>query len=232
MSCSRSITLRLASLFCAGSISSAFAQPNIMAEIVTAVDDPTLPANVLVIDLSFDFGTGDSWTGIGLRAEAAGGLTMRYATDPNTGDNLFTAPASGVGGRHVTFVNKAAPQFAGRRFRLLHAAAIAGAYDPSGPQPFASSLLVNVVHVAVPLDAGTLFGYTARAAFNIAGNPEDFALIATDPEDNTPGPFGRVELAVGTGKFPALTAAAWNIVPEPSTLLLLAFGGLVLRIRF
>ena len=213
---------------------SVLAQPTLTAEIVTSTQDATLPAHVLVIDFMLDVGlpSNDEWTAGAIRVEAAGGLRLRYTTDPNTGANVFTVPDAGIGGRHVSFVNMPSGQFADVRFREGARAGIGGAYDPSGSEPTASANLLNLTYHEFGIVHNIRSGYTARAAFDIDGSPADFGLLPTDPSDNTPGPFGRVELAVVTVNysFPA-TIAAWNIVPEPATLLLLAFGGLALRFR-
>jgi len=222
-------TLKLA--VCWALPTAAIAQTSITAEIVTAELDPTLPHGVLVVDLSFTNANFDPWAGIGFRADAGGGTALRYAVDPNSGDNLFTAPADGIGGLHVTFVNQPRTQFSSSRFGESGKSSIAGAYDPPGFPPDASVSLFNIVQTAFPPDSGMTWGYTARAAYDIAGNPEDFSLVPTDPNDNTPGPFGRVELLVQSGSPPSFTTAAWNIVPEPATLLLLAFGGLLVGFR-
>src|SRR5262245_35302533 len=66
------------------------------------------PATVLCVDIFVDVTTEDTWTAGGARAVAQNGASLRYATDPNTGNIILTNP--GTNNRFVTFYSRPRPR--------------------------------------------------------------------------------------------------------------------------
>src|SRR5262249_1205784 len=105
------------------------------------------PPNILCVDVLIDATTDDVWTAGGVRAVAQNGATLRYATDPNTGE--LTLPNPGRRNRFVTSFNKPRGRDVNMRFNNGEAAA-AGRYSPTGPFPTSTPTEINVAYFASP----------------------------------------------------------------------------------
>lgn len=190
-------------------------------------------ANMAIVDISVDIDDagGDAWTAAGLRADSMNGAAFVYATDPNSGDNIFSAPDTGNGGREVTFVSLPRDQNANSRFRGAGEASIAGAFDPTGPTPEGTADVANIAFLEFPPTGTQGDGFLTRVAMDIsevAGAVDGTAYLG--PRQNA----GDIQIATirsahATLNVPSpLTEASFDVfvVPEPTSVILLVLGGL------
>lgn len=228
--------------------------PIAMAQGVAIVDllnpsetSGTIPADTRAVDVFFDFVFGDEWTACGMRAIAEHGATLNYFdSDPNTAGiqpGLFNG---GTANKFMTVLSKPRSRDMNARFTNGGAAA-AGGYDPPGATPVTTATELNVLYFASPPETGGPYvdGYIARVSVDISGVQEfpgfpkaEYINWGAGPLENIPvgaltvlrsGPIHQPSgTATATFDVPALNFTSWAMwyIPEPTTLALLAFGGL------
>jgi hypothetical protein len=204
----------------------------------------TIPANIRAVDVFFDVAATDVWTAGGIRALTENGATIAYfdadANEPGVQPGLFNG---GVANKFMTSLSKPRGRDANPRFTNA-AAAAAGAYDPAGPLAITLPGELNVAYFASPPEndqSPAVDGYIARLSVDIsgvAGAPADYALWGAGPVANIPAGATVVLRSAGLGQpggtatatfdVPALSFSSWAMwyVPEPTSLALLALGGL------
>src|SRR5262245_49244548 len=115
----------------------ATATVTVSVDLCDAGDGIALPANNLVpggiamVDVfaSISFG---AWTASGVCVQPASGVTLRYATDPNTGAPIAVNP--GTANRFVTFFSRPRGRDSDARYENGEAMAW-GRYSPGGATP-------------------------------------------------------------------------------------------------
>ena len=206
----------------------------------------TIPTNTRIVDVFFDVATTDVWTAAGIRAVPENGATLIYFdNDPNTAGlqpGLFNG---GTANKFTTMLSKPRGRDAAARFTNAGAAA-AGAYDPAGAVPTTTPTLLNVAYFASPPETSgspSVDGYIGRIAVDISAVAEIPGFPKSDYNNwgagATAPPDARVVLrsagsgqpggtATATFDVPALNFSNWVMwyVPEPTSLALLALGGL------
>lgn len=213
------------------------------------------PAGVIVVDGSVDVNNiaGSAWTASGIRCITSNGATLRYQMVDADGDlntpgmapNLLNTGSAND--RYVTSISRPRGRNAAARFDNC-AAATAGDYDPTGPNPpTATATELNAAYFASPpmnsTDVG-VDGYVLRLAFDapgfsaantILGGPTAPAgygillasIVGFDDGNIAPGWVNSTfNVAAPTGQ----NAYLWG-VPEPTSLALLALGALAFRRR-
>src|SRR5688572_8750687 len=86
----------------------ASASVTVTVDLLDAPSEGMLPPNgVACVDVLVDVSSGDSWTAGGIRVQTSPGVTLRYATDPNTQQITLTNP--GTSNRHRTFFSEPRP---------------------------------------------------------------------------------------------------------------------------
>jgi hypothetical protein len=232
-----------------------FAQGVVSVDLLTPAETTgTIPANIRIVDLFVDVATTDVWTGAGIRALTENGAVLSYfdadTNTPGTQPGLFNG---GTANRFSTMLSKPRGRNVNARFTNAGAAAT-GSYDPAGPAPVTTASELNVAYGANPpetFDSPSVDGYIARIAVDITGVPEipgfpmdDYTNWAAGPIDTMPAgstvvlrsvPFqsGPTGTAIATFDAPLLTGLNWVlyiVVPEPTSLVILALGGLALLI--
>ena len=180
------------------------------------------PAGRFVVDIEVTIDPNDAWTAGGVVAAAANGASLVYATDPNTGDPIATAPDNGIGGRFVSFVSKPLGQFEDRRFRRGGSAGIAGGFDAP---PVLESNSVGLAFLEFP-PTGTLgSGFNTRIALDLSDAIQDDVTLSFEEPDRF---LAHIFLADATQEFSSpLTTLEFWVVPEPTSFALLLLSGVL-----
>lgn len=208
----------------------------------------TIPANTRAVDIFFDVAATDVWTAGGIRALTENGATLSYFdNDNNTAGiqpGLFNG---GVANKFTTMLSKPRARDGAARFTNA-AAAAAGGYDPAAALPTTTAGELNVAYFASPPEtpqSPAVDGYIGRVAVDVSLVPENPGFPKDDYANWGAGPVGDVPLgatvvlrsvglnqpggnASATFDVPALNFTSWAMwyVPEPTSLALLALGGL------
>jgi len=186
------------------------------------------PAGRFVVDIEVTVDPNDAWTAGGVSASAGNGVSFVYATEPNDGGPIPTAPDLGTGGRFVSFVSLPRGQTRNSRFRAGGAVSIAGAFHPAGRVGNLLPGLFNIAYLEFPPTATQGSGFTTRLAWDVGGDVSRIVITTVDPgRDNT---LSRVLIAHATRNFasPLTQIEFWVAIPEPASLALLMLGGLFL----
>ena len=217
-----------------------------LASVVVSLDilDPSdggtqPPPGVVCVDVYADVTDGtpplsDTWTAGGVRINAYGGATFRYATDPN-GIILNNV---GIENRFTTFFSRPRPRDDDSRY--TNAAAEAAGGWPSGLFPRTFPTEVSVAYFASPPVSSMsppVDGYVFRASIDLPGDLPPGALIVWRP-GATPAPDILRVLMISEGPpvtadlgtvcaafdVPSATGLDWHVgvlIPEPASLVLL-----------
>jgi hypothetical protein len=204
----------------------------------------TIPANTRIVDVFFDVASTDVWTAAGIRAVTENGATIIYFDgEPNTPGLQPGLLNGGTANKFTTMLSKPRNRDDAARFTNAGAAA-AGAYDPDAGSPITLSGQLNVAYYNSPPEtpgSPSFDGYVARIAVDIsgvAGAPADYNLWGASPLAAVPAGATVVLRSVGVNQqggtamatfdVPALNFTNWAMwyVPEPTSLALLALGGL------
>ncbi|MBI5864965.1 MAG: PEP-CTERM sorting domain-containing protein [Planctomycetes bacterium] len=236
----------LATAFAVAASSVAMAQGTIAVDLLDAGETTgTIPANFVIADVFVDIATTDVWTAGGVRALTLNGATLNYFDeDPNTPGvqpGLFNG---GTANKFYTSLSKPRARDGAARFTNA-AAAAAGAYNPTGPNAIKLPGELNVAYFASPPESSTspsADGYVARLSVNIAGVSVPAGatwgagVLGTEPAGSTfvlrsEPPVGGTQTpgtVLATFDVPQIAGVSWGIwfVPEPTSLVLLALGGL------
>ena len=208
----------------------------------------TIPANTRIVDIYFDVAATDTWTATGIRAIAENGASITYfdsdLNTPGTQPGLFNG---GIANKFTTMLSKPRARDAADRFTNAAIAPFAS-YDPFGPAPIALPNEFNVAyHSSPPETSGSpsVDGYIARIAIDVSSVPPIPGVDINDYNNWGAGPIETIPLnssvvlrssgsgqpggtATATFDVPALNFTNWAMwyVPEPTSLALLALGGL------
>ena len=223
-----------------------------LAQGVTTVDllqpaetTGTIPSNFRCVDVFVDIATTDVWTAAGIRAVTENGATLNYfdadGNTPGTQPGLFNP---GTANKFVTSLSKPRGRDVNGRFSNA-AAAAAGRYDPTGTTATTLPNQLNVAYFASPPESSqspSVDGYIARLSVNIdtvvPPAPADYNLWGAGPIGSIPAGATVVlrsvpeaaanGTAIATFDVPQLSGLSWAMwfVPEPTSLALLALGGL------
>lgn len=208
----------------------------------------TIPANTRIVDVFFDVASTDVWTAAGIRALAQNGASLIYFdAEPNVAGNQPGLFNGGAANKFTTMLSKPRIRDGAARFTNAGAAA-AGGYDPGSAVPITQPNEFNVAYFASPPENPqwpAVDGYIARIAVDISNVPPIPNADINDYNNWGSGPLGsipagsRVVLrsigvnqaggtATVTFDVPALNFTNWAMwyVPEPTSLTLLALGGL------
>jgi hypothetical protein len=231
----------------------AMAQPTVMSlDILDGADSGApSPAGVVVLD-AFSDGGASPWTASGVRCVTSNGASLIYrdgdANTPGTQPQLVNTGSTN--NRFVTMISRPRARNAAGRFDN-GAAAIAGGYDPASPPPGVStpSELNIAFFASPPMSSGDVGvdGYVLRIALDVTGvpgwtplstftlrsvaTPGAGTLVASIEDDGTG--VDTVGLTGSTFSNPTPTGidGYLYLVPEPTSLVLLALGALALRRR-
>ena len=208
----------------------------------------TIPANTRIVDIFFDVASTDVWTAAGIRARTENGATLVYFDgEPNTPGFQPGLFSGGSANKFTTMLSKPRNRDGPARFTNA-GAATAGAYDPPSGTPVTLPGELNVAYFANPSETNgspPFDGYIARIAVDISSVPEvpgvdihSYNNWGAGPIQSIP-PNSRVVLrstgfnqpggtATNTFDVPALNFTNWAMwyLPEPTSLALLALGGL------
>jgi hypothetical protein len=227
----------------------AFAQGTASVDLLNPAETTgTIPANTRIVDVFFDVASTDVWTAAGIRAVTENGAAIIYfdseLNTPGTQPGLFNG---GTANKFTTMLSKPRGRDAAIRFTNAGAAA-AGEYDPAGAVPVTRPGELNVAYFASPPEtpsSPSADGYIGRIAVDISNVPlspgfdiNDYSNWGAGPLANVPSgssvvlrsvaPSQPGGTAIATFDVPALNFSNWAMwyAPEPTTLILLALGGL------
>lgn len=227
----------------------ALAQGTVLVDVLEPAETSgTIPANTRIVDVFFDVAASDVWQGGGIRAAAENGATLIYFdSDVNTPGLQPGLINGGTANKFTTMISRPRGRDAAERFTNAGVAAI-GAYDPAGSSPETTPNLLNVAYLASPPKtpgSGSGDGYIARIAVDISNVPPIPGWDINDYNNWGAGPIGSIPssswvvlrstgltqpggTATATFDVPALNFTNWAMwfAPEPTSLTLLALGGL------
>ena len=204
----------------------------------------TIPANTRIVDIFFNVVPTDVWTAAGIRAVTENGATIIYFdSDLNTPGTQPGLLNGGTANKFTTMLSKPRNRDDAGRFTNAGAAA-AGTYDPGGGAPATLPNMLNVAYFANPPEtpsSPSFDGYIARIAVDVsgvAGAPADYGPWFAGPLASVPADAVVVLRSVGANQVggtatatfdvPQLGFTSWAMwfIPEPTSLALLALGGL------
>ena len=198
------------------------------------------PADGLItLDFYADLEVGDQWYAAGVVARLTDpAASILYFPDPNTGEPAIIAPESfGSPTRHVSFVSMPRGREQNSRFRESAAPSILGGFDPPTARFQADPMNFDIAIMRAPIHHIFSGGFVGRVTIDVSQvrsdrglGPDDFFLGQT----GEPGlPLANLVLASRSVEDPTFHRIDLTLyaVPEPATLLLLAFGGLLMRTR-
>ncbi|MBI5864375.1 MAG: PEP-CTERM sorting domain-containing protein [Planctomycetes bacterium] len=204
------------------------------------------PVGVIVLDGFVDIATTDVWTASGARCVTSNGATLIYQDgDPNTPGVQANLVNTGSGNDRM--VSKPRGRNALTRFDN-GAAAVAGAYDPTGPAPgIQTPTELNISFFASPPESASspsADGYVLRIAISAPGfgtgdvvlggptAPAGYGILLATIDGNPDGtPVGGWVNATFDVPAPGGSSYWLWAVPEPASLALLALGALAFRRR-
>jgi hypothetical protein len=203
-----------------------------------------MPDTARAVDIFIDVATTDVWTAAGIRAVTENGASLVYfdgdANTPGPQPGLFNG---GVANKFTTMLSKPRARDGAARFTNAGAAP-AGAYDPAAASPVTLAGELNVAYFASPPETpGSLSadGYIGRVVITRpAGSSDNYADWGAGPLASIPAGATVVLRSVGapggqaggtataTFDVPQLNFTSWAMwyIPEPTSLALLALGGL------
>ena len=198
------------------------------------------PEGSITLDFYAGLEPGNQWYKAGLVARLTDpAASILYFPDPNTGEPAIVAPESvGSPTRHVSFVSMPGNREANVRFRDALIPGVRGGFDPRFPGiPEADGMNFNVAFERALLVHIFSGGFVGRVTIDVSQvladrglGPDDFFL----GQSGEPGlPLANLMLASRSVEDPTFHRIDLTLyaVPEPATLLLLAFGGLLMRTR-
>jgi hypothetical protein len=206
----------------------------------------TIPANFRIVDVFFDVAATDVWTAAGIRALTQNGATINYFdADANTAGTQPGLFNGGTTNKFMTMLSKPRARDGAARFTNAGAAA-AGGYDPAAASPTTTAGELNVAFFASPPEtpgSPAVDGYIGRVSVNIDAVPAIPGFPKDDYNNWGAGPTAPAGAtivlqasglnqpggtATATFDVPQLSFTSWAMwyVPEPTSLALLALGGL------
>lgn len=169
-----------------------------LIQLTTTADDPLIPPDRLIVDVASIIPSplaSDWWTGSGISGQvSAPDVTLVYATDPNTGNAVLTAP--GLANQYVTFVSR--PLTAPTRFQT--GSALPGGMSPLTATPQATSTLINVAQTTFsPSSSGVGVldaGWVTRVALALGASYDEYTFY-----ESTTGPADPIDILLFTGQI-------------------------------
>ncbi|MBI5864411.1 MAG: hypothetical protein HZB38_07880 [Planctomycetes bacterium] len=199
----------------------AFAQGIVSVDLLEPAESVgPLPAHLRIVDVLVDVPSNDQWNWSGIRALTANGAIFAYHDgDPNTPGLQPGLLAPGLADRFLTSVSRSRGRNSNSRF-LSPGAAIAGAYNPSGPQAITNPTELNASWFKSPPEDEWPFGidgWVARVTVdisNVSGAPADYSLWGVGSQappgatvvlsSNPPHEWQSPGTVCGTFHFPGL----------------------------